>query len=214
MTSFATRAMVTALRRQCSVLKRPIIPAIVASHSVQQSDQLLRLIHSTQTRNFPVRRRRRGGGITPTTTPEAKSETDTDEDSKDDKQGFKRTEYGPVTDPEKFAKAASTLMDKLFHALKPLERFNQEFILTRGIDDEEYAGGEFILIDLGPVNGQYTIQVDLEQSLLILQSPISGQLVYILSKATNEWCGAEDGHAFEGMLVRDLIRQCNGVPNL
>ena len=114
-----------------------------------------------------------------------------------------------VTDPEIFAKESAKLMDKIFNALDPLKYSNDNFILTRGHEEDV---GNFILLDLGPVHGQYNLQVDLEQKIVMMQSPISGQLLYILSASTGDWCGDVDGHRLEGLLVRDLIRQINGVP--
>jgi hypothetical protein len=97
--------------------------------------------------------------------------------------------------------------------------------------------GEYLWIDLGPVHGQYTIQADETLQIVILLSPISGQRVYRynntssssnqqqgetttpqLADATahdpNRWMCTDDGHVLEGLLVRDLIRQIQGVPNL
>lgn len=96
-------------------------------------------------------------------------------------------------------------------------------ILTRGkefqrddddddyVRDESVVDGPFFLIDLGPADGQYSLTVDLQQCVILLQSPISGQHAYHL---TNDWCCVQDGHHLEGILVRDLIRQIQGVPNL
>ena len=69
------------------------------------------------------------------------------------------------------------------------------------------------MLDLGPVHGQYTIQFDIDQCILVFISPISGQIAYNLTTG-GEWCSDEDGHNFEGLLVRDLIRQVIGVPQL
>jgi hypothetical protein len=115
-----------------------------------------------------------------------------------------------VKDPEIFARESEKLMNKIYNALEPLKSVNDDYILTRGHEDDF---GDFILLDLGPVRGQYNIQVDLEQKVVMMQSPISGQLLYILSATTGDWCGDVDGHRMEGLLVRDLIRQINGVPN-
>jgi hypothetical protein len=88
---------------------------------------------------------------------------------------------------------------------------NDHFVLVRGKEEDL---GEYLLLDLGPVHGQYTIQVDEGQALVLLCSPISGQIYYVLSASTGEFCGLDDGHALEGLLVRDLIRQIYGVPQL
>lgn len=140
------------------------------------------------------------------------------EEADDIKEGEKKKDAKPrgvrheaTTDPDVFKKAGSALIEKLYHALKPMEKHNDPFILTRGVEEDM---GEFLLLDLGPVIGQYTVQVDLEQGIVVLQSPISGQMAYVLSRSNNKWVGKDDGHDLEGMLVRDLIKQCNGLPNL
>ena len=48
---------------------------------------------------------------------------------------------------------------------------------------------------------------------ITLQSPLSGTYTYIYNVATHDWVGEEDGHSLLGMLTRDWIRQCNGVPD-
>lgn len=115
-----------------------------------------------------------------------------------------------VTDSEEFGTASNALINKLMNALSPLKEFNDPFVLTCGIEEDM---GYFILLDLGPTLGQYNIQIDLDENVLLLRSPISGQIVYNLTRG-GDWCSIDDGHNFEGMFVRDLIKQIKGVPNL
>jgi hypothetical protein len=119
--------------------------------------------------------------------------------------------HSAVTDETKFVTASTSLIDKLFHAISPMERVNDPFFLTRGYEEEM---GPFLLLDLGPVLGQYIVQVDLEETLVTMTTPRTGQIAYILSESTNAWVSIADGHALEGMLVRELIHQAQGVPNL
>lgn len=49
---------------------------------------------------------------------------------------------------------------------------------------------------------------------ITLQSPLSGSYMYIYNVITKEWVGSEDGHSLYGMITRDWIRQCSGVPDL
>ena len=164
--------------------------------------------HSSPPSGLPVRRRRkRRHDVVVAKPKQDDDEGSDDDDTSDDRQAL-GLRHQPVTDPAAFATAAQALLVKVQAALEPMKAFNEEFILTRGSEEM----GDFLLLDLGPVLGQYTIQIDLEQHLLLFRSPISGQVVYILSESTGGWCGEQDGHSFEGLLVRDLIRQCNGVP--
>jgi hypothetical protein len=116
-----------------------------------------------------------------------------------------------VTDDKFFSASASALIDKLYKAIQPMERVNNPFFLTKGIEDDL---GPFLLLDLGPLLGQYTIQVDLDQSLVTMTTPRSGQIAYILSQSTKEWVSLADGHVLEGMLVRELIHHAQGLPKL
>ena len=116
-----------------------------------------------------------------------------------------------VTEANMFSTASSALIEKLFAAIEPMELINDPFFLTKGSEDDL---GPFLLLDLGPLKGQYTIQVDLEQSMVTMTTPRSGQIAYILSQSTNEWVSMTDGHALEGMLVRELIHQAQGLPKL
>jgi frataxin-like iron-binding protein CyaY len=50
--------------------------------------------------------------------------------------------------------------------------------------------------------------------VVTLLSPLSGSFMYAYNPSTKEWVGSEDGHSLLGMLTRDWIRQCNGVPDL
>jgi hypothetical protein len=167
-----------------------------------------RHFHSTPFVSFPVRRRRR------TAAPIA---TRDDYDSDDEEDGDATGQSGvglshdAVVDPILFQEGADALLQKIQIALAPMQRANDIFFVTRGTEEDL---GDFLMIDIGPVHGQYNLQIDLEQKCLVFQSPISGQRTYQLSESKGEWFNEVDGHAFEGLLVRDLIRQVNGVPNL
>lgn len=85
-------------------------------------------------------------------------------------------------------------------------------------EEEEHTtvvlSGDYLMIDLGPVNGQYTIEVDIDLRMIRFQSPLSGAIPYFFDNGKSEWRSIHDGHNFVGMLVRDLIRQIKGVPKL
>ena len=72
--------------------------------------------------------------------------------------------------------------------------------------------GENLTIGLKPGEGQYVFQVDEDMKTLTLNSPMSGSYTYVLCGYTGDFVGMDDGHLCEGMLVRDLIRHCNGLP--
>ena len=115
-----------------------------------------------------------------------------------------------IDDDVEFVQAASALFDKLEQALAPMKHQNDFFDVERFLGDM----GEILSIDLGPKEGKYRIEMSIEDHLCEYSSPISGKVLYVLSAQTGEWVGSEDGHLFEGLLVRDLIRQCRGLPKL
>jgi hypothetical protein len=163
-----------------------------------------RHFHTTPSLSFAVRRRRRQA-VAPTPISEAEYDSDDEEDSGDQPQ------LDAVVDLVQFQQGGDALLEKIQIALEPMKRANDHFFVTRGTEEEV---GDFLLIDVGPVHGQYTLQIDLEQRCLVFQTPISGQHTYRLSESKGEWMDEIDGHAFEGLLVRDLIRQVKGIPKL
>jgi frataxin-like iron-binding protein CyaY len=138
------------------------------------------------------------------------------------KRGMVRDTHASLAD---FEPNARLFLDKINAAMQPLIPINENMIVTRGEEHPELSGddeeldesivyGPFLLIDLGPVHGQYTLTADTLQGVLLFQSPISGQRHYRMHATSGEWCCVQDGHNLEGLLVRDLIRQIQGVPNL
>ena len=162
--------------------------------------------HSSNPSSFPIRRRRRGD-----TPIESNGSVDgtTVADSGGD---FNRNalQHQPVQDTQIFQEAVNALFDKLERALTPMKAKNDTFIITRSQGDM----GEIFQLDLGPKEGSYQIYVSEEEHVFEYSSPISGKILYCLSASTGNWVGVDDGNAFEGILVRDLIRQCQGLPNL
>ena len=62
--------------------------------------------------------------------------------------------------------------------------------------------------------GAFALNIDYEQLTLELTSPKSGTFTYIYCLEKERWRGKDDGHDLKGMLVRDIIPLCNGVPDL
>jgi len=168
-----------------------------------------------------ARRRKRGGRDNVIMGPPPKKS-----ENEDDEPTSSRSMDKVVKDPEKFQTAAIALLEKLHKSLKPLERINDNMFVTRGDagdredldhDEEEasdmFVRGEYLRVDLGAVDGEYTIHVDKSLHNVVLSSPISGIYFYHLTYAGEFLC-LQDGHNLEGIFVRDLIRQIKGVPKL
>ena len=172
-----------------------------------------RAFHSSVHSNFrsspqlmlPVRRRRRGTA--------RKTEPRADDASSEEDDGMSTLErmHSPVSDTYEFSQAATRLLDKIEQAVEPMKAYN-EFFNTKRSDGEI---GEMFTIDLGPKVGIYQMEISQEECVFEYSSPISGKLLYCLSSATGEWVNTDDGHQFEGILVRDLLRSnCIGLPKL
>lgn len=102
--------------------------------------------------------------------------------------------------------AAQDFLDKIEEALEPMKKHNDIFIVTRDSNR--------LTLMLGIGEGEYSLEIYEDGSSILMQTPISGKFSYVLSSKTQEWVNEEDGHMLVGMFVRDLIRQCNGVPDL
>eukprot|EP00526_Cylindrotheca_closterium_P024646 CAMPEP_0113621888 /NCGR_PEP_ID=MMETSP0017_2-20120614/11201_1 /TAXON_ID=2856 /ORGANISM="Cylindrotheca closterium" /LENGTH=154 /DNA_ID=CAMNT_0000531675 /DNA_START=117 /DNA_END=578 /DNA_ORIENTATION=+ /assembly_acc=CAM_ASM_000147 len=147
----------------------------------------IRTFHSTDPVWMPVRRRRRA--------------RQTEKEEKSEGPAENPLKHEPVTDSLAFCQEASALLTKLQTALEPMKAQNDTFIVKR-VDGDI---GEILTIDLGPKEGSYRIEISELEHIFEYTSPISGKVLYVLSNETKEWVGIEDGHSFEGLLVRDLI---------
>jgi Frataxin-like domain len=113
-----------------------------------------------------------------------------------------------VTDLLPFVLASQDFLDKIESSLMAMVEVNRDevFIIQRSPSK--------LTLTLAPVHGMYTFEIVEEQRLIRFVSPLSGGFSYVCDSDTGEWGGAEDGHRPEGILVRDLVRQVNGLPNL
>jgi frataxin-like iron-binding protein CyaY len=109
-----------------------------------------------------------------------------------------------VTDMQQFVEAAQDFLERIEKSLEPMKKHNYMFIVDREANS----------LKLTVADGVYAFEVDEDSHSIMLQSPVSGQFTYVLCASTGQWVNDLDGHMVEGMFVRDLIRHCNGVPNL
>ena len=109
-----------------------------------------------------------------------------------------------VMDTLDFAIAAQDLLEKIEKALEPMKKHNDTFIVHRDYNK--------LTLKIGFGEDEYTLEINEDSSTVTMQSPLSGRFSYVLCSSTKNWVDEEDGHILEGMLVRDLIKQCNGVP--
>jgi hypothetical protein len=143
---------------------------------------------------------------------------------------------------EQFLTVSTRLLDRVESAITKLKDCNDGLEVTRIApsysnnhdmsnetekhenseqSDEQHQGQLSIQIkpagDLFWGGGTYLLTVHLDNNksggFVTLRSPLSGTFTYIWNASTREWIGDEDGHSLLGMLIRDWIRQCSGVPD-
>lgn len=157
--------------------------------------------HMDNKRTFSSRRRRRA----------VSNPTVTDDESRREEERLSKVipdDDGIVTDKELFLQASSAFLQQTIKALEPMKAHNEVFHLILSSNEQ----GQRLTVGLRPSEGQYVLQVDDELCTLTLTSPMSGNYTYILCAFTGNFIGMHDGHLCQGMLVRDMIRHCYGVP--
>ena len=159
---------------------------------------------STTTKTRRSRRRRDGGETSSSSNAQQRNQNDDESSSMNNPN----ESVHKITNKSKFLQEASSFLSKAEKALEPMKNHNDIFNIHRSSNEH----GETLTIGLAPSEGQYVLQVDEDLLTLSLRSPMSGNYTYVLCANTNEFVGMEDNHKLEGMIVRDLIRHCNGLP--
>ena len=172
--------------------------AMMASTAAPHSHFLIPVMPSPSVRYASTVRRRRG-----TFGPVQQSAKENDNRSKPSQTA--------VQDLKVFQQEADKLLLKLEQALRPMEKHNDVFVITH-TPRNHYMNGSLTL-ELKPEDGMYQIEVNDEARRIHMTSALSGQFNYKYA-STGEWEDELDRHSMVGMLVRDLIRQCNGLPDL
>ena len=64
----------------------------------------------------------------------------------------------------------------------------------------------------GGERGAVFLTSEPDTQIATVRLPVSGTLHYVFDDRLERWVNADDGHDLEGILVRDLLRQCRGFP--
>ena len=64
----------------------------------------------------------------------------------------------------------------------------------------------------GGDRGALMLTAEADSDVVTVRLPVSGTLRYRFDERQGRWLNAEDGHDLEGIVVRDLLRQCRGFP--
>lgn len=187
-----------------SVNTRDAMRAPTSGFAFQQHYDNGTLASASASRSFSsrskVRRRKRSGN--------AQLSSQGGDAKSDEERSSANKPSATITDSEKFLESAKAFLHRAEIALEPMKSHNEVFNLIRSSNEE----GDNLTVALKPGEGKYVFQVHEDMCTLSLNSPMSGSYTYVLCAYTGQFVGMEDGHSCEGMLVRDLIRHCYGLP--
>ena len=80
--------------------------------------------------------------------------------------------------------------------------------------DLRLVRGERLSLVLAPSIGAYELLIDGPNQRLVLFSPSSGVFKYRWSARQEAWVHESDEHFLVELLVRELLKHCQGVPRL
>lgn len=88
-------------------------------------------------------------------------------------------------------------------AVDPLKSQNTNFSVSYEND------GELVITTH---RGRHVLSVDGNRRLIVFRSYFSGFHKYAFFPDEKTWLSIQDGHDLRGLLTRDLMRHCSGVP--
>ena len=110
--------------------------------------------------------------------------------------------------PDVFDRLASAQLRYLHDGLVEMQQQNQpHFHLTLQPHSR-------LTLTLAPHIGTYEVTVEAAQQRLVLFSPVSGVYKYEWSGVKEAWVSETDQHFLVELLVRELLKNCQGVPKL
>ncbi|KAG7397424.1 hypothetical protein PHYBOEH_000778 [Phytophthora boehmeriae] len=116
----------------------------------------------------------------------------------------RRRRLKPKMSKDKFAKLSTEFLDRAQTAMEPLQPpINKDFVLKRNGD-----GGLVVRTK----DKEFVLEVMPAKQQLQFTSPISGLRTYEWNAVTKRWEDETDSHDIEGLLTRDLMRFCAGIP--
>lgn len=122
---------------------------------------------------------------------------------------------------------ATEVLKQIYKALMPIINMNKDynlyFIMSNNdndgkiindinINDKELDLKDKELILQAGIKGSYIFRIDKEYQYLNVISPTSGIYQYNYSLPDGNWLSIIDGHDMRGLVTRDLLRHCTGLP--
>lgn len=105
---------------------------------------------------------------------------------------------------DKFALLSAEFLDRVQTAMEPLHPpVNDKFQLQRDGNDE---------LVIHTNSKEFVIEVLSSKQQIEFSSPVSGLRTYQWNAMAKRWEDETDSHDIEGLLTRDLMRFCAGIP--
>ncbi|KAG1694550.1 hypothetical protein DVH05_021056 [Phytophthora capsici] len=118
--------------------------------------------------------------------------------------GARRRRLKPKMPKSKFTALSTDFLDRVQAAVEPLHPpVNEEFQLQRDGNSE---------LAIRTNAKEFVIKVLPSKQQIEFSSPISGLRTYQWNVMTKRWEDETDSHDIEGLLTRDLMRFCAGIP--
>ena len=115
-----------------------------------------------------------------------------------------------TSDRKEYSRRANDLLERVCTAALPMKKFNDVFEVQSQPEDTE---DRELSMHLDPKFGFFHLRVDNDNVTAQITTPTSGYVEYVPSASKNgEWVNTDDSHDLIGMVVRDLIRNSNGLP--
>jgi frataxin-like iron-binding protein CyaY len=125
-----------------------------------------------------------------------------------------------------FNSKATEVLKQIYNALIPIINMNNGYKLyfissdndnndnnkiNDNINDITDLQGKELILEAGN-RGSYIFRIDKQYQFLIVTSPTSGVYQYNYSIPDGYWLSIIDGHDMRGLVTRDLLRHCTGLP--
>jgi frataxin-like iron-binding protein CyaY len=102
-----------------------------------------------------------------------------------------------------FKLKSEEVLEMIHKALLPLVPLNPVFEIERSANEIKLNTG---------VKGKYIFRIDHAHKRLFVASPMSGNFHYRYDSSSENWLGTNDNHDMRGLVNRDLLRHCVGLP--
>lgn len=113
-------------------------------------------------------------------------------------------------DDNQYYSNISLKLNHLFNSLNDLKQYDDNIM---GVNISN-SNQEIELVFTVNKNLNYRVLADIDNQILYLLSPVSGNYIYYYNSETNSYLNNKDGHLFEEFLTRELLNYTKGYLDL